>query len=365
MAVGALTTAHLLAAAALTGGLFVFVDAAGFALLPAVVGRSGLPAATARLTSLGTVVTMAGPAVGGVLVAVAGPAWVLALDAVAHACAAGLVVVCGRRAGLAAFRPGASSPSGSSSSGSSPSGSSPPSVSRAPSGRGVVGDAGEALAYLWRQPLLRSLTGLGAAASVSAGAVTGLVLVVAVERLGLPADDPRVGWLFGAVGVGSALAAAVLPWLQRHLPVGVITLGGFGAATLGVLAWSLTTDWLTGVFVLAAWQAATTTAVVNGIVIRQVVTPVRLQGRVNTTARMIAWGGTPVGASLGGRRRPAVGSRGRPGAGLRGVRARRRPGSGRARAPRGHGRRPVRRGRPQRPRRVKGHRPHGSPTVAP
>jgi hypothetical protein len=40
--------------------------------------------------------------------------------------------------------------------------------------------------------------------------------------------------------------------------------------------------------------------IVNGISLRQQVIPDRLQGRVNVTARMIAWGGTPFGAALGG-----------------------------------------------------------------
>jgi hypothetical protein len=38
----------------------------------------------------------------------------------------------------------------------------------------------------------------------------------------------------------------------------------------------------------------------NGINLRQLVTPDHLLSRVNTSARMIAWGGTPFGAALGG-----------------------------------------------------------------
>jgi MFS family permease len=34
--------------------------------------------------------------------------------------------------------------------------------------------------------------------------------------------------------------------------------------------------------------------------VRQLVTPDQLQGRVNATARMIAWGGSPFGALVGG-----------------------------------------------------------------
>ena len=47
----------------------------------------------------------------------------------------------------------------------------------------------------------------------------------------------------------------------------------------------------------------------NGITIRQLLTPDALQGRVNTTGRMIAWGGTPFGALLGGMIAEAAGVR--------------------------------------------------------
>lgn len=41
--------------------------------------------------------------------------------------------------------------------------------------------------------------------------------------------------------------------------------------------------------------------VLNGITYRQQVCPAELQSRVNTTARMLAWGvGQPVGAALAG-----------------------------------------------------------------
>ena len=42
------------------------------------------------------------------------------------------------------------------------------------------------------------------------------------------------------------------------------------------------------------------TVILTGIGLRQRVTPYELQSRVNVSARMIAWGGTPFGAALGG-----------------------------------------------------------------
>jgi hypothetical protein len=42
------------------------------------------------------------------------------------------------------------------------------------------------------------------------------------------------------------------------------------------------------------------TVTINGIALRQELTPDRLQSRVNTTARMIGIGGYPLGALIGG-----------------------------------------------------------------
>jgi hypothetical protein len=50
----------------------------------------------------------------------------------------------------------------------------------------------------------------------------------------------------------------------------------------------------------AAWSTAHMVIVLNGITYRQRVTQDRLQGRVNVTARMIAWSGAPFGAAVAG-----------------------------------------------------------------
>ena len=61
---------------------------------------------------------------------------------------------------------------------------------------------------------------------------------------------------------------------------------------------------------LLLWQAANMLVILNGISVRQLVTPDDLQGRVNTTARTIALGGMPFGAAVGGVLAEAVGIRG-------------------------------------------------------
>lgn len=51
---------------------------------------------------------------------------------------------------------------------------------------------------------------------------------------------------------------------------------------------------------LLVWQGTYMLVIVNGITCASRSSPYHRQGRVNVTARMIAWGGTPFGAALGG-----------------------------------------------------------------
>lgn len=269
-AAGLLTTGQLLVAAVTISSLFVFFDAAGFGVVPALVGADGVAAATGTMMSVGTVIGLLGPAAGGALATAFGPAQALTLDAASYAAAAAIL---GR---LSWHAPSA------------------------PERRSTRADVMEGLRYLWSHRVIRCLTLLGIGNSLTAGAVTGLVVVAGVQRLGLTDDDARLGLLFTAAALGSLVAGLIIPRLQRHVPLGRITLAGLAADVLLLVALARTTTLTVALTVLAAWQASNTLVNLNGIITRQAITPPALQGRVNTTARMIAWGGQPIGAALAG-----------------------------------------------------------------
>ncbi|AEH09315.1 major facilitator superfamily MFS_1 [Candidatus Protofrankia datiscae] len=307
---GALTTAHLFVAAVGVSSLFVFFDAAGFGVLPAIVGRDGVPAATAAMVSVSTVVNLTGPAVGGVAATTLGAPAVLALDALSYVVAALLLT-----------RVRWDAQPGSADIGSVGTGS----VAGGGTGdRGIAGgpgggrrwvartrrDIAEGLRYIWDHRVIRTLTLLGTGASVSGGAVSGLLVVVAVEQFGLADDDVRIGLLYAATAAGTLITSTFLSRIHRRVPIGMITLCALGGSWLALLCWSRNTMWLLGLGILVLWQAANSLVILNGIVVRQAVTPDRLQSRVNTTARMIAWGGTPLGAMLAGALADVWGTRG-------------------------------------------------------
>jgi hypothetical protein len=147
---------------------------------------------------------------------------------------------------------------------------------------------------------VRALTLLGFGNSFAGGAVTGLLVVYGVRGLGVALHDPHLGWLYTAGAVGALVASLMLPALVRRWPVGTISLIGYlvNPALLGVVA--LAPTFAAGLLSYGAWNACATLIIINGIALRQIITPAQLLSRVNTTARMIAWGGTPFGAAVGG-----------------------------------------------------------------
>ncbi|WP_439427488.1 MFS transporter [Micromonospora sp. LA-10] len=262
---------YLLVVAFGVGCGFCWFDAAAWGAFVRIVGKPGITRANSLIWSTEIVLEIVAPAAAGLLAAVADPTLVLAVDAVTYLVSAALLAQI--RAGL---DPG-------------------PTVARR-----VRAEIAEGLRHLWRTRVLRTLTAAGFGLNVAAGGVLGLLVVHADEVLDLSPEDRRLGLLFTAAAVGSLVAAVVLPRASRWAGQGTVSITGlviFVAALIGLAG--------TSVFALALawwtiWAVARLTVNANGITVRQLLTPDALQGRVNTTGRMLAWGGTPFGALIGG-----------------------------------------------------------------
>lgn len=214
------------------------------------------------------------PSVGGVLVAVAGAEYALGADSVSYLVSAALIALIPR--------------------------SMQASTADRPPPRRLGADIREGLRFLRGHELVRTLTLLGFGNSVTGGAVAGLLAVYATSGLGLAGDDPRLGLLFTATAVGGLAASLALPRLTRRFSVGWVSVGALTANPLALCGAAVAPGLPVALPLLALWSAASALAIVNGIAARQLATPDRLKGRVNTTARMIAWGGTPFGAAVAG-----------------------------------------------------------------
>ncbi len=278
----ALTLPHIYAVALGSASAFVWFDAANFGALPALVGRSRLVAATSLFSSTDAVAFIVGPALGGLLATTIGPAQAMGVDAASYL-GSGLLLLSVRR---------------------------PLRGSSIPRRVGSMRvEIAEGLRYLWGHRMVRALTLLGTGLSTSMGAMLGLLVVFAVEQLGVGNDDWRIGLLFSAGSAGALMASASLPGLRRRVPVPRISLSSLGVGWACMVVMACVSRFDVALVAYLGFLGTCQLAIVNGISYRQLVTPDELQGRVNVVARMIAWGGQPLGAAIGGLLASAFGVR--------------------------------------------------------
>jgi MFS family permease len=177
----------LVALTSATGTVFRPAQAA---LLPSLVASPAeLTAANVTSSTLESVGTFLGPALGGLLLAVSSPAVVFAANAATFLWSAALVLGLRHR----------DTPR-----------------ERAPAGEGRDGSSGvmAGIRTIVQEPNLRTLVGLYGAQTLVAGALNVLVVVTAFELLDL--DDAGVGLLYAAVGVGGLVGGFVALILAAH-----------------------------------------------------------------------------------------------------------------------------------------------------
>jgi Major Facilitator Superfamily len=105
----------------------------------------------------------------------------------------------------------------------------------------LLAQAGEGLAYLWRQPALRIIA-LGFCAVVLANAIDDIaLLVLATDEL--HAGESTTALLLGAVGIGLLVGYALLARGARRASMVVLLIAGFAISSIGNLltglAWAV------------------------------------------------------------------------------------------------------------------------------
>ncbi|HET9290010.1 MAG TPA: MFS transporter, partial [Actinomycetes bacterium] len=159
------------------------------ATIPELVGGGRLLVPAVALNSAGFNIGRAvGPAIGGLVVAAAGPAAVFGLNAVSYL---GVLAVLWRWRRRPQDELGA--------------------------GEQVLGAIGAGVRYVRFAPPLRAVLVRTALFILPASALWALLPVVARGRLGL--DATGFGLLLGALGIGSVAGAVVLPQLRRAVPI--------------------------------------------------------------------------------------------------------------------------------------------------
>jgi MFS family permease len=239
------------------------------AIVPELVPRNELAAAVSLNSVAFNIARALGPALGGIVVAFAGPWAVFMLNAVSFL---GIILVLYRW-------------------------QREPSESMLPTER-VVGAMRAGLRYVRHSPELRTVllrTGLFV---VCASALWAMLPLIARRELGLSAV--AYGVLLGGLGAGAVFAAFILPFIRRSISLNLLVVCGtlvFAGVTL-TLAYVRVLAWLALAMVLGgiAWMALMSSFNISV----QTVVPAWVRARALAIYLLVFFGGMAVGSALWG-----------------------------------------------------------------
>ena len=254
---------YLLAALGAAAG--AFDGPARQALIPNLVPREHLPNALSLNQIMFQSASVVGPSVGGVLIATLGVGWAYLFNAVSFL----FVIVA-----LMMMRD-------------------VPVIDAHERAAASFGAAREGLRFVFSSPIIRATMLLDFAATFFASA-TALLPIFAQDILHVGANG--YGWLYAAPSVGSLLAGAMMiRAVDRIERRGVVLLCAITAYGLATVAFGLSRAFWLSFFCLAMTGAADAVSTVLRSIIRQLMTPNRLRGRVTSVNMIFFMGGPQLG----------------------------------------------------------------------
>jgi len=249
------------------------------ALMPTLVPTEDFPNAVSLGIMVFNVATIAGPAIGGFLLAETGPGAIYAINAFSF-----LAVI----AALIAMQT-----------------SGKPELQGGRREALSFGALKEGLRFVWHTPIIVQTMTLDFAATFF-GAATLLLPIFAQERLHVGARG--YGFLAAAPAIGSVLTALVMARIgtfqrQGRLVVSAVAVFGVATALFGI-----STIYWFSLLMLAVVGAADTVSTVLRQTIRQLVTPNHLRGRMTSINMMFFMGGPQLGELEAGSLAAAIGA---------------------------------------------------------
>ena len=271
MAFGVLTVWQLYANAFIEGTLFVFFNIAEVAALSRVVVKEQLPDASAQNEASFALAGIVAPSVGTVLYKVVGQMVPFVFDAVSYTISV---------FSLALIR-------------------TPFQGERAAAGteRHLLQEIREGLAWLWNQPLIRYIAVLTGGLNFSSAGSFLIIIVLAHEK---GADESLIGTIFSIGSIGGIAGALLGGRIQRRFRFGHVIIGTVWIQALLFPLYAVAPDvLLLGVISALIFVTGPIYNVVQ-FSYRISIIPDALQGRVNSTFRLVAFGFQPLGAALSG-----------------------------------------------------------------
>jgi MFS family permease len=164
--------------------------------------------------------------------------------------------------------------------------------------RSLWQEMGRGLRFLWQQRLLRILALLTMSVNFFQAGIRLDVIVLVNDQLHL--NTLLLGLILGADGIGGLLGGLIAPWIQERLRFGQLIIGS-------VLVWSIA-------LVVAALASSAFPLIISRVLVgliwpiygvavvsyRLSLAPDELQGRVNSSFRLLTYGIESVGAAVGG-----------------------------------------------------------------
>jgi len=174
----------------------------------------------------------------------------------------------------------------------------------APSGGGsqqsLLRSVGAGLRNLWSNVTVRTLTVVGVANAATGGVLPALYVVLSTEQWGVGPDDSRISVFALAGGVGSLVGSSVLPPARRALAPLPLTAVALAVNTACVLSVAFARSVYAAAAAYGLWQATYLLVITNAITVRMELVPDEFLGRVNSAARLVSWGASPLAAMLAG-----------------------------------------------------------------
>ncbi|HET9650718.1 MAG TPA: MFS transporter [Usitatibacter sp.] len=269
VAFDALSVAQIYAVTLVEGSLFVFFNLAEVAALPRVVPVAQLPHAAALNDAGFGIAHIVGPPMGTVLYQAFGRAVPFLADAITY-----LVSVASLLRVKAPFR-----------------------IEHGPQEHNLWREVGEGLRWLWANPLIRYMALLTGGLNVI-NAATPLILIVLAKELG--ASDAQVGVVFSLSGAGAILGSLVGGRVQRRFSFGQVIIGLMAIEAVLFPLYALMPSFVWLGVVMGAYYFMSPIYNVVQFSYRLTLIPDRLQGRVNSIFRLLAFGFMPLGAALSG-----------------------------------------------------------------
>ncbi len=171
--------------------------------------------------------------------------------------------------------------------------------------RRATAEIREGVAWLFGQPFLRDAALLVAGSNFLFQALF-LILIVIAEQHG--ASPAAIGLMLAGAGVGGLLGALSAPWLERHLPTGLVVIGAnwVWAVLMIPIAFTTSTLALGIILALMAFVGPAWNVVVGAYQLAS--TPEPLRGRVSSVETLMAYGAIPLGSLAAGFMIEAVGT---------------------------------------------------------